>query len=127
LIVVDTSALLAILLKEEHGSSCLEALKTAENLAISAGTLTEAAILAAHKNLQPELEALLAAADVEVVPVTALTAQQCAEAHLQWGKGVHPAALNFGDCFSYQLAKSRNCALLFIGNDFSRTDIVGAL
>lgn len=65
--------------------------------------------------------------DMEVVPTTIETARQCAQAHLRWGKGVHPAKLNYGDTFAYALAKSRNCPLLFIGNDFSRTDIVSAI
>ena len=50
-------------------------------------------------------------------------ARQAGAAYRQWGKGFHPAGLNFGDCFAYALAKEQNCPLLFIGNDFSRTDI----
>lgn len=64
---------------------------------------------------------------IEVVPATEVTAQFCADAHQRWGKGIHRAGLNFGDCFAYALAKSRDCPLLFIGNDFSRTDIISVL
>lgn len=46
---------------------------------------------------------------------------------MQWGKGIHPAALNFGDCFSYEVAKEHGCPLLYVGSDFSETDIEGAL
>ena len=62
-----------------------------------------------------------------VSPVTSVSAKRIARAYRQGGKGFHPASLNFGDCFAYELAASRGCPLLFIGNDFSRTDIVSAL
>jgi len=127
-IVIDTSALLAILLNEEQGPACLDALRNAgSDLLMSAGTLTETSIIIAHRELRDEFAALLDIAAVQIIPVTAQTAQQCADAHLQWGKGLHRASLNFGDCFAYQLAKSQNCPLLYVGNDFSQTDIVSAL
>jgi len=53
--------------------------------------------------------------------------RRIAEAYEQWGKGVHPAPLNFGDCFAYEVAKEHECALLYVGEDFSRTDIEGTL
>jgi ribonuclease VapC len=65
--------------------------------------------------------------DFEVAPVTGATARLAGEAYGRWGKGIHPAGLNYGDCFSYALAKERDWPLLFIGDDFSRTDILSAL
>ena len=57
------------------------------------------------------------------MPVTEYDAFQVAEAYSQWGKGVHPAGLNYGDCFAYALARQRACPLLFVGEDFTKTDI----
>lgn len=127
MIIVDTSALLAILLKEPGGPACLQVITGNRELAMSAGTLTEALIVSSRRNQQSDLKNLLITAGVDIVPVTAATAQLCAEAHLQWGKGIHPAGLNFGDCFAYALARERNCPLLFVGNDFSQTDIASAI
>jgi ribonuclease VapC len=59
----------------------------------------------------------------DVVPVTESAAHRISEAYARWGKGLHPAGLNFGDCFSYQLAMEHDCPLLFVGNDFSKTDV----
>ena len=68
----------------------------------------------------------MASLGFEIVPVTEASARSAAAAYDRWGKGIHPAALNFGDCFSYALAKSRGEALLFKGQDFSRTDVKSA-
>jgi ribonuclease VapC len=62
-----------------------------------------------------------------VLTVTAASARRIAQAHSRWGKGAHPAGLNFGDCFAYEVAKAHACPLLFIGNDFAKTDLVSAL
>ena len=64
---------------------------------------------------------------LETVPVTVAEAQRVAAAYTRWGRGLHRAALNFGDCFAYALAKERQCPLLFIGNDFAKTDLQSAL
>ena len=69
------------------------------------------------------MEKLVDSLPLEVVPVTAATARRVAEAYARWGKGVHPAGLNLGDCFAYEAADTHACPLLFIGNDFVRTDI----
>ena len=55
------------------------------------------------------------------------SARHVAKAYDEWGKGVHPAALNFGDCFAYAVAKEQRCPLLYVGDDFSKTDIVGVI
>lgn len=60
-------------------------------------------------------------------PVAPMDADTVADAYDRWGKGVHPAGLNFGDCFAYALAKSQNCPLLFVGDDFAQTDVESAL
>ncbi|HZF96553.1 MAG TPA: type II toxin-antitoxin system VapC family toxin [Allosphingosinicella sp.] len=65
--------------------------------------------------------------DPEVVPLTEERARAAAEAYRTWGEGFHPAKLNFGDSFAYALAKEHDCPLLFIGNDFSKTDVKIAL
>lgn len=70
---------------------------------------------------------LIAGLGFEVVAVTLVSARQLAQAYARWGKGVHPAALNFGDCFAYALAKENTCPLLYVGDDFSGTDIQSAL
>jgi ribonuclease VapC len=63
----------------------------------------------------------------EIVTVTAASARRIAQAYKRWGKGAHPAALNFGDCFAYAVAKEHRCRLLYVGEDFARTDVEGAL
>ena len=63
----------------------------------------------------------------EIVPVTPASATRIAEAYRRWGKGVHPAGLNFGDCFAYEVAKAFSCRLLFVGDDFRRTDLDSVL
>jgi ribonuclease VapC len=126
-IVVDTSALLAILKNEPEADACQRQLELDDTILISAGTLTEASIVALQRNLLPPLNQLLDKAAIQCVPLSEADARATAAAYALWGNGVHPAGLNFGDCFAYALAKSNNCPLLFVGNDFSQTDIVSAL
>lgn len=123
MIAVDTSVLMAILLNEPEANACLEALTADGALLISAGTVAEALIVAAHRNVGEEMERLIGGLGFEIVEVTADSAQRIAQAYGRWGKGVHPAALNFGDCLAYEIAKRHGCRLLHVGGDFSRTDI----
>ena len=127
MIVVDTSALIAIVKQEAQDDACKWALAQSDITLISAGTFAELMIVAEGKKLTSQLQALLQTLDLDVIAVTQATALLCAQVYRNWGKGVHPAGLNFGDCFAYQLAKERNCPLLFVGNDFSQTDIVSAI
>lgn len=127
MIVVDTSVLLAILLDEPPRAACLRALRDEPDLLISAGTMTEAFIAAEHKGLGPEMVELIEELSPEAIAVTGESARLALLAFRQWGKGRHPAGLNFGDCFSYVAAKQMDCPLLFVGNDFTRTDIVSVL
>ena len=126
MIVVDSSALMAILLGEPRGEACLNVFEQ-NDLIMSSATLTEALIVSIARERDQALIGLIEAAEIEIQPHTARLAYQSGEAFRQWGKGRHPASLNYGDCCTYALAKSRNCPLLFVGNDFSQTDIVSAL
>jgi ribonuclease VapC len=65
--------------------------------------------------------------DLNIVSVTPAAARRVGQAYEQWGRGVHPAALNFGDCFAYAVAKEHACRLLYVGDDFAKTDIEGVL
>lgn len=125
MIVVDTSALMAVINAEPGAQKCMTVLQSG-GLSISAGTLAEVFIVAAGRKITPQMTALIDGLDFEIVPVDAEGARRVGISYAQWGKGIHPAGLNFGDCFAYALAKDRNCPLLFVGNDFSQTDIVAA-
>jgi ribonuclease VapC len=126
-IAVDTSALMAILLDEPEADDCMAAIEAADKLLISAGTMAEALIVAGRRNLGADMAELIDGLDFEIVPLTPASARRIAAAYGRWGKGIHPAALNFGDCFAYEVAVDRSCRLLNVGNDFSRTDIRPAL
>ena len=125
--MLDTSALMAVLLGEPAGVACAAVLSSEARLQISAGTLAEALIVAGNRGIGSEMAALVIEGGVEVVPVTAATAARVAEAYAAWGKGNHPAGLNFGDCFAYVLARQTGFPLLYVGQDFVRTDVVSAL
>ncbi|WP_369061940.1 type II toxin-antitoxin system VapC family toxin [Caulobacter sp. 73W] len=126
MIVVDTSALMAILLNEAEADACAQALETEFELVISAGTVAEALIVAARRNLGEQMARLIDGLGFEIVEVTRSSAQRVAQAYERWRKGVHPASLNFGDCFAYEIAKQRDCPLLYVGEDFARTDLESA-
>jgi ribonuclease VapC len=126
MIVVDTSALMAVVLDEPAGETCSEILARADAIAISAGTLAEALIVAGRRGVGPVMERLIRGLGCQVVALTEHGAFKAAEAYAQWGRGVHPAGLNYGDCFAYALAQQRACALLFVGDDFAKTDITPA-
>jgi ribonuclease VapC len=82
-------------------------------------------IVSARRGLAKDVAGLVASLNFTVAPVLEADARRVGEAHDRWGKGVHPAALNFGDCFAYALAKERDCPLLYVGNDFAQTDVRG--
>ncbi len=127
MIAVDTSALMAVILREPGFDALMGVLETHADLAISAGTLAEALIVAGRRGVGDEMASLIDGLGITVAPVTASTARRIAEAYGRWGKGVHPAGLNLGDCFAYALARERSCALLFVGEDFARTDLIRAV
>jgi ribonuclease VapC len=122
-IAVDTSALMAILLDEPEADACMVAIQEADRLLISAGTMAEALIVAGRRNLGNTMGELIDGLDFEIVPVTAASARRIAVIYGRWGKGIHPATLNFGDCFAYEVAAEHECRLLCVGRDFSQTDV----
>lgn len=127
--VIDTSALIAYLNAEPEAERIETALLAARRLFLSAGTLVEAGIVAERQNEESggrDLDLLLHRLQVEVVPVTQEQAELARGAYRRFGKGVHPAGLNFGDCFSYALSRSLGEPLLFVGGDFSQTDVAVA-
>jgi len=133
-IVVDTSAIVAILRQESGAAAFAECLGADDHPCMSAGTLLEASIVLRTIDKKTtaiadlELDRFVSEAAIEIMDVTVDLANGARAAHARYGKGMgHPAQLNFGDCFSYALAKSLNVPLLYKGNDFSRTDIVSAL
>ena len=127
MIAVDTSALMAIVLGEADADACMAMLETEPVVLISAGTVAEAVIVAARRKVAEEMAKLIDGLGFDVVTVTAASARRIAAAYEHWGKGVHPAGLNFGDCFAYEVAKAHDCRLLFVGNDFSKTDVESVL
>ena len=127
MMVVDTSALMAILLGEPEADACIAALEADDDLVISAGTVAEALIVANRRNVGEEMGRLLDNLGFQIVTVTQASAQRVAAAYEAWGKGIHRASLNFGDCFAYETAKERKAPLLYVGDDFSQTDIEGVL
>jgi ribonuclease VapC len=126
-IVVDTSALMAVALNEPEAEACSAALEAEDELLISAGTVAEALIVAGARNVGEEVSRLIDGLGFEVVAVSAASAKRIAAAYERWGRGKHPAALNFGDCFAYEVAKEYACRLLYVGDDFAKTDAQGAL
>lgn len=127
--VVDTSALLAILLGEPECDRYIALLVEAEDPVISTGTLVEAWIVMqarAGDDGVSDLDDLLAVAAVRPIAVDADQARLARECFARFGKGRAPAGLNFGDCFAYALARATNRPLLFKGADFARTDVLSA-
>lgn len=127
MIAVDTSALMAIVLNEPAADACAAALEAEDRLLISAGTVAEALIVAGRRNVAEEVAQLIDGLGFEIISVTPASARRIAEAYEKWGKGVHAAALNFGDCFAYEVAKDQGCRLLYVGEDFAQTDVEGVL
>jgi ribonuclease VapC len=124
--VADTSALVAILLGEPTADRLTAVLEAAPSLRCSAVSLVEAAMVMQGRlgeRGERELDLLVGRLRVEIVPVTLAQAELARTAFRRFGKGRHPAGLNFGDCFSYALARALGEPLLFVGNDFSQTDV----
>jgi ribonuclease VapC len=126
MIAVDASALIAVVAEEPEGAACIAVL-TENELIMSAATLAEVLIVARRKGLEPSLRTLLDGLALKVEAVDADFAERSALAYGRWGKGFHPAQLNYGDSFSYALAELYDCPLLYVGNDFALTEIRSAL
>jgi len=126
-IAVDTSALMAIVLGEAEADACMRVLETETEVLMSAGTLAEALIVAGRRDVGEEMTRLIDTLGFEIVSLTPASARRIAAAYAQWGRGMHQVGLNFGDCFSYEVAKTHSCPLLYVGDDFAKTDLASAL
>jgi ribonuclease VapC len=125
-VILDTSAVVAILYREPESAAFVQQIHEADICRISVASYVELSMVI-ERQLGPDamrqLEALIRRAGIVIEPVTLDQGEFARQAFLDFGKGRHEAALNFGDCFSYALAKATGEPLLFKGNDFSRTDI----
>ena len=127
--IIDTSAILAILFEEPDAERFVRAVAAASSRRISAATLLETTIVLESRSgpaAAHELYAFLRRAQIELEPVTREQAQTARQAWRRFGEGNHSAGLNFGDCFAYALAMTAREPLLFKGRDFELTDIPAA-
>lgn len=128
--IVDTSALLAILLEEPEAAGFTQTILSAESPAMSAASYLEAAMRIDRMRSPVAsriLDELVESLGLALEPVTIAQVQIARAANRDFGKGMgHPAQLNFGDCLSYALAKTARAPLLFKGNGFSKTDLLSA-
>ena len=131
MLIIDTSALIAIFRLEPEADSFLKVIVRANARAMSALSVLEASMVMSGRSSDASafepLDAFLLEGHIEIAPFDAAQAKLAREAFLRFGKGRHKAALNLGDCASYALAKSRQAPLLYKGDDFRRTDIIAAL
>lgn len=124
--VLDTSAIIAVLLGEATSDRLVTAVESDRVRLVSAGTVIETSLVILGRfgeAGEPQLDRLLQSISAQVVPVDEEQVALARDAALRFGRGRHPAALNFGDCFSYALAIARNEPLLFVGSDFTKTDV----
>ena len=124
--IVDASALIAVILKEPGYRQILRELAQPIPIGVGAPTLLEAFLVLTsrlNRNVEQLLETFLQRFSIEIVPFNEEHRREAAKAFLDFGKGRHPAALNFGDCMAYATAKLARRPLLFVGDDFRRTDI----
>jgi ribonuclease VapC len=122
-VIVDTSALIAILRGEPEAGQFTERLLAAPQVRVSAGTLLEARIVAERDGGLAELAKLVDVLGIEIVPTDAQQIDLAFEGFRRFGRGRHRAGLNFGDLFAYGLARATEEPLLFKGNGFSHTDV----
>ncbi len=124
--ILDSSAIVAIVMREPEFEPLLERLASDPNPGIGAPTLAETAVVLSarlRRDARSLLSRLLSEASIAVVPFGEAHFGAAVEAWLRFGKGRHPAALNFGDCLSYAVARLADAPLLCVGNDFAKTDI----
>jgi ribonuclease VapC len=130
-VILDTSAIIAILRAEPEASACADAIESAGVRRLSAASYVEVGAVidrARDAIASRRVDELLAVTGIEIEAVTVVQARIAREAYRDFGKGSgHPARLNFGDCFSYALAKTTGEPLLFKGEDFQHTDIASAI
>lgn len=124
--IVDTSAIVAILLREPGADAFIDFIGVEGNCKIASPTLLETSMVLAGRHgpaILEKLDAYLNGASIETIPFTADHAAVARQAFLRFGKGRHPAGLNYGDCISYAVAKLEAMPLLFKGGDFGQTDV----
>lgn len=127
MIVLDGSALFAIMLGEQEAERSQDAIERADELLLSAASLTEMIVVATRKGVLPETRAFIERLAPKVLPLTHERALAAGEAFVRWGHRQHRAGLNYGDTFAYALATEFGCPLLFVGGDFALTDVRPAL
>jgi ribonuclease VapC len=125
--VVDSSAVLACCLGEPGYQAFEKVLTQGLTLYMSAPTRLEVSVVAMMRNMQAKVDFSIQNYQIQIEPFTESQAHIAIAAYRQYGKGRHPAALNFGDCCAYALAKSLELPLLYKGKDFAQTDITSAL
>ena len=126
MIVLDSSAAIAALFNEPQCQSVTETLSAERHIIMSAANLLECVLRLARgpgPDRSVEIDELIETFGVTVTPIDLEQLHFARAGFLAYGKGRHPAGLNFGDCFAYALAKSRNAPLLFVGEDFAKTDV----
>ncbi len=127
--VLDTSAIISILQNEPDSNQLIAEIEKADSLKVSAATVVEAGIVMYSRYGdagEVEVDQFLFRLGIVVVPVTQEQAEIARTAYRIFGKGNHTAGLNYGDCFSYALSKLLKEPLLFVGEDFSKTDLHGS-
>ena len=125
--IIDASALVSILDQEVEAERLARTIAAASDRMLSAANLVETGIVMQVRRgdeAARDLDLLLAKLKIDIVPVSGKQANLARKAFQHYGRGRHPAKLNFGDCFAYALAKDSSVPLLFKGNDFSKTDIM---
>lgn len=132
MIVVDTSAIMAMVLDEQDGPTFTKVLSEESTVLMSAGTLLELDVVALRRGgtrMHAAMQRILRSTGVIIVPVEGQSLRYARNGFSRFGQGRRskPSALNFGDCFAYGLAKAEGAPLLFKGDDFSRTDVAVAL
>jgi ribonuclease VapC len=125
-VIVDTSALVTVFLKEPEAQRCLELLRDADEVGMSAATILETGIVLSHRKgrfMQHAVDLLLARLQIDAIPFDDEHRRAALRAWWRFGKGRSPAALNFGDCISYATAHLAGRPLLCKGDDFPKTDL----
>lgn len=124
--ILDTSAIIAILQNEPEADRLISEMQNAETLRISAASVVELGIVMYSRYGDAgelEVDQFIHRLNISIVPVSTEQAELARTAYRKYGKGIHSAGLNYGDCFSYALAISFQEELLFVGEDFSKTDV----
>ena len=126
--ILDTSAMVAVIQAEPNHEMLLQKMREAETIGVGAPTLVEASLVLGSRldNAEVLLDAFLDLHTIYIVPFEAAHWREATSAFLRFGKGRHPAKLNFGDCLGYATAKVARKPLLYVGDDFAQTDIARA-